>query len=201
MTTHRPTLLPPDCLHVLVDQLVLTRYHLLSKNILFYSVLGRLSAFTMPKIPPQQTASQVTRLPLAKFSHTTTGIHHSGPFSWDHVNGCDDLVCLLDKFPGSASTPSRLVLRVASNHGILVSFPPIACQSNIQTDCTSNQEQIDLEHFVRMTANQSQSVSNTSSSKLPFVVVVKKPSLAVKYPQNQTYVRTSCRAHGKSHII
>lgn len=76
----------------------------------------------MPLVPQAQIASQVARLPLAKFSHTTTSIDHSGPLSWIHVNGHGDLVCLLDKFSGSPSTPSRLILRVVNNHGILVRF-------------------------------------------------------------------------------
>ncbi|KAJ5125802.1 hypothetical protein N7448_005116 [Penicillium atrosanguineum] len=74
----------------------------------------------MPLVPQPQIASQVARLPLAKFSHTATSIDHSGPLSWIHVNGHGDLVCLLDKFSGSSSTPSRLILRVVNNHGVLV---------------------------------------------------------------------------------
>lgn len=42
MTPRPPILLPPDCLQVLVDQLVLTRYHLFSKNISFHFLLDRL---------------------------------------------------------------------------------------------------------------------------------------------------------------
>lgn len=90
--------------------------------------LNKLWCLTMPLVPEQQIASQVARLSLAKFSHTTTSIDHSGPLSWIHVNGRGDLVCLLDKFSGSPSTPSRLILRVLNIHGILVCYPPIACQ-------------------------------------------------------------------------
>jgi len=90
--------------------------------------LNKLWCLTMPLVPEQQIASQVVRLSLAKFSHTTTSIDHSGPLSWIHVNGRGDLVCLLDKFSGSPSTPSRLILRVLNIHGILVCSPPIACQ-------------------------------------------------------------------------
>ncbi|OQD74019.1 hypothetical protein PENDEC_c012G06772 [Penicillium decumbens] len=122
----------------------------------------------MPLVP-QQIASQVARLPLAKFSHTTTSIDHSGPLSWIHVNGHGDLVCQLERFSGSSSTPSRLMLRVMNNHGIL--------------------EQLDLEHFIRISSIQSQPASNQSVSKPPFAVVVKSPCLAVKYPQNQTHTR------------
>ncbi|KAJ6127093.1 hypothetical protein N7523_002705 [Penicillium sp. IBT 18751x] len=118
----------------------------------------------MSLAPQHQIASQVARLPLAKFSHTTTSIDHSGPLSWIHVNGTEGLVCLLDKFSGGPSTPSRLILRVVNNQGIL--------------------EQLDLEHFVRLSISQAH-----SPSKSPFAVVVKSPCLAVKYAQSQTHVR------------
>lgn len=69
---------------------------------------------------PSQIASRVTRLPLTKFSHTTTTINHSVPLSWTHVNGEGDLVCILEQIPGEHSVPPRLILRVARNDGILV---------------------------------------------------------------------------------
>ncbi|KAJ6095785.1 hypothetical protein N7486_006531 [Penicillium sp. IBT 16267x] len=118
---------------------------------------------------PPQIASQVTRLPLTKFSHTTTTINHSVPLSWTHVNGDGDLVCIVEQIPGEHSVPPRLVLRVARNDGIL--------------------EQIDLAHFVRMSAAQSQNDQNILQSKSLFAVVVKSPCLAVKYPQSSMHIR------------
>ncbi|KAJ5923296.1 hypothetical protein N7454_008541 [Penicillium verhagenii] len=72
----------------------------------------------MPPITPLQ--SQTTRLPLTKFSHTTTTINHSAPLSWTHVNSDGDLTCILEQVAGECSVPPRLVLRVARNDGILI---------------------------------------------------------------------------------
>ncbi|KAJ5650605.1 uncharacterized protein N7484_004328 [Penicillium longicatenatum] len=115
---------------------------------------------------PGQIASQVTRLPLTKFSHATTTINHCVPLSWTHVNGDGDLVCILEQVPGGHSIPPRLVLRVARNDGIL--------------------EQIDLAHFVRMSTAQNK---NDQNAKPLFAVVVKSPCLAVKYPQSSMHIR------------
>lgn len=103
----------------------------------FATLLRSIWWFTMPPVPKQQIASQVARLPLAKFSHTTTSIDHSGPLSWIHINGHGGLVCLLDKFSGSPSTPSRLILRVLNNHGILVCSLPITYQLNSHAEIQS----------------------------------------------------------------
>ena len=64
--------------------------------------------------------SQATRLSLAKFSHTTTAIDHSGPLSWIHVNSNGDLACILENFSSCTSNTASLFLRVVRNDGILV---------------------------------------------------------------------------------
>ncbi|KAJ5928868.1 hypothetical protein N7466_007824 [Penicillium verhagenii] len=120
----------------------------------------------MPPIIPLQ--SQTTRLPLTKFSHTTTTINHSAPLSWTHVNSDGDLTCILEQVPGEFSVPPRLVLRVARNDGIL--------------------EQLDLAHFARMSTNHSHN-ENILQTKPAFAVVVKSPCLAVKYPQSSMHIR------------
>lgn len=68
-----------------------------------------------PPIPPQ-----VLRLPIAKFSHTTTAIDHVGPLTWNHVPGNGDLACIFEKFLDSGSMPSRLIQKVVRADGILV---------------------------------------------------------------------------------
>lgn len=68
-----------------------------------------------PPIPPQ-----VLRLPIAKFSHTTTAIDHVGPLTWNHVPGNGGLACIFEKFLDSGSMPSRMIQKVVRGDGILV---------------------------------------------------------------------------------
>ncbi|KAJ5717752.1 hypothetical protein N7488_003398 [Penicillium malachiteum] len=112
---------------------------------------------------------QITRLPLAKFSHTTTAIDHGGLLSWNHINSTGDLTCILELLPGGGATLPKLVMRIARNDGIL--------------------EQLDLSHFSHMLAVQNKSGQNTLQTKAPFAVVVKSPCLAVKYPHSSTHIR------------
>ncbi|KAJ5720856.1 uncharacterized protein N7483_008790 [Penicillium malachiteum] len=112
---------------------------------------------------------QITRLPLAKFSHTTTTIDHGGLLSWNHINSTGDLTCILELLAGGGATLPRLVIRIARNDGIL--------------------EQLDLSHFSHMLAAQSQSGQSALQAKAPFAVVVKSPCLAVKYPHSSTHIR------------
>lgn len=77
--------------------------------------------FKMNQSTSVSNQPQITRLSLAKFSHTTTTIDHTGPLLWNHVNNTNgDLACILELFMGSPSTPARLIIRVARNDGILV---------------------------------------------------------------------------------
>ncbi|KAJ6028504.1 hypothetical protein N7540_004080 [Penicillium herquei] len=112
---------------------------------------------------------QITRLPLAKFSHTTTAIDHGGLLSWNHINSTGDLTCILESLPGAGAILPKLIIRIARNDGIL--------------------EQLDLSHFSRMLAAQSQSGQSAPQAKAPFAVVVKSPCLAVKYPHSSTHIR------------
>ncbi|KAJ5196115.1 hypothetical protein N7449_006594 [Penicillium cf. viridicatum] len=114
-----------------------------------------------PPIPPQ-----VLRLPIAKFSHTTTAIDHVGPLTWNHVPGNGDLACIFEKFLDSGSMPSRMIQKVVRGDGIL--------------------EQLDLIFFTRMAGMQAQLIPPPRSH---FAVVVKSPCLAVKYPHGETHIR------------
>ncbi|KAJ5418033.1 uncharacterized protein N7487_001583 [Penicillium crustosum] len=114
-----------------------------------------------PPIPPQ-----VLRLPIAKFSHTTTAIDHVGPLTWNHVPGNGDLTCIFEKFLDSGSMPSRIVQKVVRGDDIL--------------------EQLDLVFFTRMVGMQAQLIPPPRSH---FAVVVKSPCLAVKYPHSEIHIR------------
>ncbi|KAJ5849944.1 hypothetical protein N7455_009800 [Penicillium solitum] len=114
-----------------------------------------------PPIPPQ-----VLRLPIAKFSHTTTAIDHVGPLTWNHVPGNGGLACIFEKFLDSGSMPSRMIQKVVRGDGIL--------------------EQLDLVFFTRMAGMQAQLIPPPRSH---FAVVVKSPCLAVKYPHGGTHIR------------
>ncbi|KAJ5093876.1 hypothetical protein N7456_009737 [Penicillium angulare] len=113
--------------------------------------------------------SKATRLPLSKFSHTTTTIDHSGPLSWTHVNDAEQLICVLEQVSTGPSTIPKLFMRV-SQHDIVL-------------------EQLDLSHFIQRSSIQGPSNQGASQSKPPFAVVVKSPCLAVKYPQSASHIR------------
>ncbi|KAJ5383759.1 hypothetical protein N7517_001670 [Penicillium concentricum] len=114
-----------------------------------------------PPIPPQ-----FLRLPIAKFSHTTTAIDHVGPLTWNHIPGNGDLACIFEKFLDSGPVPSKMIQKVVRGDGIL--------------------EQLDLVFFTRMAAMQAQLIPPPRSH---FAVVVKSPCLAVKYPYGGTHIR------------
>ncbi|RMJ22719.1 hypothetical protein PHISP_06402, partial [Aspergillus sp. HF37] len=108
-----------------------------------------------------QDFSQLTRLPLAKFSFTTTSLGHNGPLNWSHVIGNGDLIGTFEKRSVAGSGSGRVILRISRELDIL--------------------EDIDLTDFVReMNTNQSR-------QKPSFAVIVKPPCLAVKYPSGNTY--------------
>ncbi|KGO69252.1 hypothetical protein PITC_095740 [Penicillium italicum] len=114
-----------------------------------------------PPLPPQ-----ITRLAIAKFSHTTTAIDHVGPLTWNHVPGNGHLACIFEKFLDSESVPSRMIQKVVRGDGIL--------------------EQLDLVFFVRMAGMQARLIP---PPRPYFAVVVKSPCLAVKYPHGETHIR------------
>ncbi|KAJ5435114.1 hypothetical protein N7491_005709 [Penicillium cf. griseofulvum] len=114
-----------------------------------------------PPIPPQ-----VTRLAIAKFSHTTTAIDHVGPLTWNHIPGNEDLECIFEKFLDSGPVPSKMIQKVVRGDGIL--------------------EHLDLVFFTRMGAMQAQLIPPPRPN---FAVVVKSPCLAVKYPYGGTHIR------------
>lgn len=67
-----------------------------------------------------QEPTQLARLPLAKFSHTTTSTGHSGPLNWTHIIGNGDIIGVLDNYPAVGLAPATMVLRVFQDYEILV---------------------------------------------------------------------------------
>jgi hypothetical protein len=66
-------------------------------------------------------STQLARLSLAKFSHTTTSIHHNGPLNWSHVFSNGDIVCSFLKGSGGiSSAQSPIFLRVYQDQTIMV---------------------------------------------------------------------------------
>ncbi|KAJ5856309.1 uncharacterized protein N7529_010253 [Penicillium soppii] len=115
---------------------------------------------------PQPPIPQILRLPIAKFSHTTTLIDHVGPLTWNHVTGNGDMYCIFERFFNSGPMPSRLIQKVFRGDAVL--------------------EQLDLVYFIQMVAMQSQL---SPPPKSHFAVVVKSPCIAVKYPYRGTQIR------------
>lgn len=109
-------------------------------------------------------SSQIARLTLAKFSHTTTSINHSGPFSWTHIIGNGEITAVFERFPMLASGATQTLLKVFQGYNLL--------------------EEIDLSYYSREAT--SQFLGNTKSH---FAVVVKLPCLAVKYTTAGPYIR------------
>lgn len=72
-----------------------------------------------PSQQPQEPI-QLARLPLAKFSHTTTSTGHSGPLNWTHIIGNGDIIGVLDNYPVVGLAPARTVLKVFRDYEILV---------------------------------------------------------------------------------
>lgn len=70
-------------------------------------------------VPPQ-----ILSLVIAKFSHTTTPIHHAGPLTWNHVNGNADLYCVFEKLINTSPVPSSLIQKVMRGDEILVHSLP-----------------------------------------------------------------------------
>lgn len=73
--------------------------------------------------PPQQPheTTQLARLPLAKFSHTTTAVNHNGPLNWSHVFGNGDITGIIEKQAAFATAPATVLLTVFQDYEILVS--------------------------------------------------------------------------------
>lgn len=66
--------------------------------------------------------SQLARLSLAKFSHTTASINHNGPLNWSHIIGNGDLIGILENHPAFFSLPARVLLKVFRDYELLVSY-------------------------------------------------------------------------------
>lgn len=77
--------------------------------------------YTMYSVPQHpREPSQIARLVLAKFSHTTTSIDHSGPLSWTHITGHGDIVAVFERYPALASASAGTWLKIFQNHEKLV---------------------------------------------------------------------------------
>lgn len=75
----------------------------------------------MQSLTPQTPDSTVlTRLSLAKFSHTTTSLTHRGPLNWSHIMGNGDLTAIFEKRTMTSFTPDRVLLKVLRVHDSLV---------------------------------------------------------------------------------
>lgn len=72
--------------------------------------------------PPRkpQEPNQLARLPLAKFSHTTTAVNHNGPLNWSHVFGNGDIIGIIESQATLATAPARVLLKVFRDYEILV---------------------------------------------------------------------------------
>ncbi|RAH57482.1 hypothetical protein BO85DRAFT_449464 [Aspergillus piperis CBS 112811] len=116
--------------------------------------------------PPDPTV--LTRLSLAKFSHTTTSLTHRGPLNWSHIMGNGDMTAIFERRTMTSFTPDRVLMKVLRVHESL--------------------EEIDLTHFIIEAESITQS-SQHAVSKPIFAVVVKPPCLAVKYPRGNTVRR------------
>ena len=65
-------------------------------------------------------APLATRMPLSKFSHTTTAVKSHTRMVWTHINGDGDLCCEIERHAGNGFSPSSLVLRIVHNRRVLV---------------------------------------------------------------------------------
>lgn len=65
-------------------------------------------------------SSQIARLTLAKFSHTTTSINHSGPFSWTHIIGNGEIAAVFERLPILAPGATQTLLKVFQGYNLLV---------------------------------------------------------------------------------
>lgn len=72
--------------------------------------------------PPRksQEPSQLARLPLAKFSHTTTAVNHNGPLNWSHLFGNGDIIGIIESQVTLATASARVLLKVFRDYEILV---------------------------------------------------------------------------------
>lgn len=118
--------------------------------------------------------SQLARVSLAKFSHTTTSSSHNGPLNWSHIFGNGDITAILE-----SHVASRVLLKVFQGHEILVLEHP-----RPQNTTNMAQEEVDLTYHTQEAARQT-----GNQIKPTFAVIVKPPCLAVKYPTGGNCVR------------
>ena len=117
---------------------------------------------------PSQSG-QLARVPLAKFSHTTTLNNNHGPLNWSHLFGNGDMSAVLER-----QAASRVVLKVFQGHDLLVT----TSSTSIHQDTNMAQEEVDLTYHTQEAARQT-----GNQIKPTFAVIVKSPCLAVKYPK------------------
>lgn len=67
-----------------------------------------------------QGPTQLSRLPLTKFSHTTTSINYKGPLTWSHLFSNGDIIVLFERCPRTLSTGEKVLMKISRDREILV---------------------------------------------------------------------------------
>ncbi|KAF7719686.1 Uncharacterized protein PECH_004187 [Penicillium ucsense] len=114
-------------------------------------------------------APLASRLPLSKFSFTTTTINSHSRMIWTHINGDGTLFCETESRTRSSTQATSFHLKVVQNNSVL--------------------EEIDLTAHLENLRNEPSSSQTSSRQKPSFVVVVKLPCLAIKFPLDDTHIR------------
>ncbi|KAJ5495823.1 hypothetical protein N7539_000939 [Penicillium diatomitis] len=114
-------------------------------------------------------APLASRLPLSKFSFTTTTINSHSRMIWTHINGDGTLFCETESRTRSSTHAQSFHLKVVQNNSVL--------------------EEIDLTAHLENLRNEPSSSQTSSRQKPSFVVVVKLPCLAIKFPLDDTHIR------------
>lgn len=107
----------------LVTSFLISTLTLVHLKRLIPCLIHNIAILIMQSLQPS-VSPQILSLVIAKFSHTTTPIHHAGPLTWNHVNGNADLHCVFEKFIDSSAVPSMLIQKVMRGDEILVNSLP-----------------------------------------------------------------------------
>lgn len=67
-----------------------------------------------------QIPTQLSRLPLAKFSHTTTSINYRGPLTWSHLFSNGDIIVVFERCPSTFSAGEKVLMKVSRDREMLV---------------------------------------------------------------------------------
>lgn len=64
---------------------------------------------------------RIATLSLAKYSHTTTGIHHSDPSNWVHILGNGEIWAVFQRYVEHPA--AHTWLKIFQNQNVLVWYP------------------------------------------------------------------------------